>query len=73
MARAPVEENPVVRVVVCTSLYVLKLLAVWILLRGHQEPGGGFIAGLIVAAAIALQGVAFGLDAADRYFPVPIP
>ena len=71
MVRAQIEQNPIVRVVVHTSLYGLKLLAVWILLRGHHEPGGGFIAGLLIAAAIAMQGVAFGTDAAQAIFPLP--
>ncbi len=34
---------------------VLLLLALFLLLRGHNLPGGGFIAGLVVAAAFQLQ------------------
>jgi multicomponent Na+:H+ antiporter subunit B len=34
---------------------VLLLLAVFLLLVGHNAPGGGFIAGLVVAAAFLLQ------------------
>lgn len=34
---------------------VLLLLAVYLLLRGHNLPGGGFIAGLMAAAAFQLQ------------------
>lgn len=57
--------------VVQVSLYVIKLLALWLFFRGHNEPGGGFVAGLTMAAAIALQGVAFGFQAANRIFPLP--
>lgn len=39
---------------------VLLLLAVWLLLRGHNLPGGGFIAGLAGAAAIQLQILSLG-------------
>lgn len=65
------KESPVLLVVAQSSLYVVKILAIWLFLRGHQEPGGGFVAGLVVAAAIALQGIAFGLRAADSIFPLP--
>lgn len=34
---------------------VLLLLALFLLLRGHNLPGGGFIAGLMAAAAFELQ------------------
>lgn len=62
-------ENPVMTTIAQLSLYVIKLLALWLFLRGHQQPGGGFVAGLVIAAAIALQGLAFGLKAARSIFP----
>ena len=34
---------------------VLLLLAIYLLLRGHNLPGGGFIAGLMAATAFQLQ------------------
>src|SRR5688572_96208 len=34
---------------------ILLLLALWLFWRGHNEPGGGFIAGLAAAAAFQLQ------------------
>lgn len=34
---------------------ILLLLSVYLLLRGHNQPGGGFIAGLAAVAAIQLQ------------------
>lgn len=39
-------------------LPLLLLFSVFILLRGHNEPGGGFIGGLIAAAAFALHVIA---------------
>ena len=41
-------------------LPLVLLVAIFILLRGHQRPGGGFIAGLITAVALILQYLANG-------------
>jgi multicomponent Na+:H+ antiporter subunit B len=45
---------------------LLLLFAVFLLLRGHNQPGGGFVAGLVVAASFVLYSIAFGVDAARR-------
>lgn len=47
-------------------LPLLLLFSVFILLRGHNEPGGGFIGGLVAAAAIALYALAEGVEQARR-------
>lgn len=43
---------------------VMLVFSVFVLLRGHNEPGGGFIGGLIAASALAIYGMAMGADAA---------
>jgi multicomponent Na+:H+ antiporter subunit B len=50
---------------------VMLVFAVFVLLRGHNQPGGGFIAGLIVAAAMAVYGMAFGVEAVGRALRLP--
>ncbi len=42
------------------------IFALHLMLRGHNAPGGGFIAGLLAAAAIVLLYVAFGGDYVRR-------
>jgi multicomponent K+:H+ antiporter subunit A len=42
-------------VIVQLLLPISGMVAVFFLLRGHNEPGGGFVAGLIVATAVILQ------------------
>jgi multicomponent Na+:H+ antiporter subunit B len=43
-------------------LPVAGLFTVYLLLRGHNEPGGGFIAGLVTAASLVLMALAFGAE-----------
>ena len=45
---------------------LMLLLAALLVLRGHNEPGGGFIGGLLAATAFALVEKAEGLEAAKR-------
>lgn len=45
---------------------VLFVITVILLLRGHDLPGGGFIAGLVAASAVVLQILSRGSDAVRR-------
>ena len=45
---------------------LLLLFAVFLFLRGHNHPGGGFVGGLVVASSFVLYSIAFGVDAARR-------
>ena len=45
---------------------LLLLFAVFLLLRGHNEPGGGFVGGLVVASAFVLYTIAYGVSASRR-------
>ncbi|MEZ2128989.1 MULTISPECIES: Na+/H+ antiporter subunit B [unclassified Sinorhizobium] len=45
---------------------LMLLFSVFVLLRGHNEPGGGFTGGLIAASAFAIYGIARGVEAVRR-------
>jgi multicomponent Na+:H+ antiporter subunit B len=45
---------------------LLLLFSVFLLLRGHNQPGGGFVGGLVAAAAFALYAIAFGVQHARQ-------
>ena len=64
----PVEpvDSPIFRTAAGLLMPLLLLFAVFLLLRGHNEPGGGFVAGLVAAAAFALYGIAFGVQRARQ-------
>ena len=51
-------------------LPVMLLLSVLALIRGHNEPGGGFVGGLLAAAGFALYGLAYCVDDARRLLRV---
>ena len=45
-------------------LPLLLLLSVFLLLHGHNLPGGGFVGGLVAAAAFSLYALAHGVERA---------
>jgi multicomponent Na+:H+ antiporter subunit B len=45
---------------------LMVLFSIFVLLRGHNEPGGGFIGGLIAASALAIFGIACGVASGRR-------
>ena len=47
-------------------LVLLLVLSVFVLLRGHNEPGGGFIGGLLATGGIAIYQLACGVQRARR-------
>lgn len=48
---------------------LLLLFSVFLLFRGHNEPGGGFVGGLVAATAYALLALTSGVDASRRFLP----
>ena len=61
--------SPLLQVVARALLPLALLLSVHMLLRGHNLPGGGFVAGLMTASAIILQFVAAPRRVAARALP----
>jgi multicomponent Na+:H+ antiporter subunit B len=50
-------------------LPVLLVFSFFVLIRGHYEPGGGFVGGLVAASAFALYTISNGVIEAKRLFP----
>jgi len=46
--------------------WLLLAASLVILFRGHDQPGGGFVGGLVGALAFALLSLAYGVDRAER-------
>lgn len=52
-----------------TTRFMISLLlvfSIFLLLRGHNEPGGGFIGGLVGAASFALYALAYSVESARK-------
>lgn len=68
-ATSEADRHPVMLAMLMRPLLPLALaVSVYIFLRGHNLPGGGFVAGLITAVAMTLQYVAGGIDFAMSRF-----
>ncbi len=52
---------------------LMVAFSIFILLRGHNEPGGGFIGGLVAATAFALYAKAMGVPATLRALSLSPP
>ena len=56
------------------SRYLMPLLlvfSIFLLIRGHNEMGGGFVGGLVASSALILYGIAASPEALRKLLPVP--
>jgi len=51
-------------------VFVLLGFAAYLLIAGHNSPGGGFVGGLVTSAAILLLYFAFGEQTAKKILPI---
>jgi multicomponent Na+:H+ antiporter subunit A len=58
--------SPIFRTAARLLTPLLLLFSVFLLVRGHNEPGGGFVGGLVAAAAFSLHAIAFGVQRARQ-------
>jgi len=69
--RSPLMINPIIVPAITRVLYYLVLVfALYLFFRGHHYPGGGFAAGVMAAAAVAIWALAFERTAALAMVPV---
>ncbi|WP_068674079.1 Na(+)/H(+) antiporter subunit B [Oceanobacillus sp. Castelsardo] len=61
--------NVILRAVVKLVVYIILTLAVYLFLAGHHSPGGGFIGGLVLAAALVLLFVSFDIETVRSAIP----
>lgn len=59
----PLSGDPILRTVSRAAFALIMIFALLLLWRGHNAPGGGFIAGLMTSCALILHRIATGEDA----------
>ncbi|MFU0791054.1 Na(+)/H(+) antiporter subunit B [Virgibacillus proomii] len=50
--------------------FILLGFAVYLLLAGHNSPGGGFVGGLMTSGAILLMNMAYGFETVKKVLPI---
>lgn len=61
----------ILRVSAPLLLWVPMAVSLYLLVRGHNEPGGGFVGGLVAAAGLVFHAIARGQAAALRVMRAP--
>jgi multicomponent Na+:H+ antiporter subunit A len=64
--RGVYEPSPILQAGPRFLVLLMLVFSVFLLVRGHNEPGGGFVGGLVAATAFALVLLASGVDQARR-------
>ena len=62
----PVVTSPIFQTAARYLMPLLLAFAVYLLVRGHNEPGGGFVGGLVAAAGFALYMISCGVERARQ-------
>ncbi len=61
--------SPILQSFARLTLHLMLVFAIYLLLRGHNAPGGGFIAGVLTAVALTFQMMAFHTEALLQEMP----
>lgn len=62
--------NIVLRSTASLIIFILLGFAVYLLIAGHNSPGGGFVGGLTTAAALLLMYMAYGEKTVGKIIPI---
>lgn len=65
-------DSLILRIVSKFMIPVIVLFALYVQFHGELGPGGGFQAGVILAAALILHMLVFGLDETQRIAPIKV-
>ncbi|MFI2858264.1 Na+/H+ antiporter subunit A [Paenibacillus sp. JSM ZJ436] len=66
----PGSNDVILRTISKLVVFIILTFALYLFLSGHNSTGGGFIGGLMTAAALVLLSMAFGLNISQKIIPV---
>ncbi len=69
--KSPVTPSLIVRTSAPLLLWMPVVVSLYVLVRGHNDPGGGFIGGLLAAGGVLFYAIARGTDEARRTLRLP--
>lgn len=62
--------NLILRTTTSLIAFILLGFAIYLLLAGHNSPGGGFVGGLITSATVVLLYMAYGIKEVKEILPI---
>jgi len=62
--------NVILRTVSKLVVFIILTLAVYLFLAGHNSPGGGFVGGLVLAAAFVLLFIVYDIETIQKAIPL---
>ena len=71
VSRTSMEPSPVIDASTRLLFTSIVVLSVYFLFAGHNQPGGGFVGGLVVGAALSFRYIAGGLPAVQNTVRIP--
>ncbi|MCK5356399.1 MAG: Na(+)/H(+) antiporter subunit B [Methyloprofundus sp.] len=60
------KSSPILDITLRWLVVLLGIVSLFLLLRGHDEPGGGFSGGLLAASAVIIMTIAYGAAAGRK-------
>jgi|SRR5690625_2269921 len=62
--------NVILQTVTRIAAFIILAFSFYIFLAGHNNPGGGFVGGLMTSAAIVIMYVSYGAATMSRVLPI---
>ncbi|MGG1880275.1 Na+/H+ antiporter subunit A [Paenibacillus cisolokensis] len=66
----PNSNDVILRTISRVVIFIVLAFSWYLFMAGHNEPGGGFIGGLMTTAALVLLSMAYGMDMTKNIIPV---